>query len=74
MTHYKILHITKCKTIIAEYWDDLVIKNYTVERPYTGGDIVTFIEAHSHFCSVNFENLQLYLERVSAFPEGGILT
>lgn len=72
MTHYRISLITKCKTLISEYWDDLEVRTYTVNRPYTGGDILNFIELHDHFCNVNFENLQFYLERVGAFSKGGI--
>ena len=73
MTHYRIENIFKNKTIISEYWDDLVIKSFTVHAQYTGGDVLSFIDMHSHFCSVYFENLQLFLERTQFFKEGGII-
>lgn len=59
---YRIRSITKHQTIISEYWEHLEIRTYTVNRPYTGGDIVSFIHTHDHYANMNWENLQKYLE------------
>lgn len=68
MTHYKVVKILTNKTIIDEFWDGLVIKEYMVNAQYNGGDIQYFIDTHSNFCSVNYENLQKYLDNTMVFP------
>lgn len=50
-------------TIVYEYWDDLQIYKHVVSSVYYGGNIVEFLRKNNSYKSVNFVNLEKFLQR-----------
>lgn len=50
-------------TIVYEYWDELQIYKHVVSSLYYGGNVVEFLRNNNSYKSVNFVNLEKFLQR-----------
>lgn len=60
---YKISQVRGNATYIKEFWDDIHVYTWRVNRPYYGGNIVDFLQCHSAYKQVQFDGLVEYHRR-----------
>lgn len=51
-------------TYIKEFWDDIHVYTWRVNKPYYGGDIVDFLHQNSAYKHVHFDGIDEYHRRI----------
>ena len=60
---YKISCSLSNATYIKEFWDDIHIYTWRVNKPYYGGNIFDFLHSNSAYRQVHFDGIYEYHRR-----------
>ena len=60
---YKISCSRSNATYIKEFWDDIHIYTWRVNKPYYGGNIVDFLQKNSSYRQVHYDGIDEYHRR-----------
>ena len=60
---YKISQYRNNATYIKEFWDDIHVYTWRVNKSYHGGDIVEFLQRYSAYRQVQFDGIYEYCRR-----------